>query len=63
MATDTGKLYEVCELPMPTREQVTVALARFAEILCYLERGSPRPLCIDGHAYHRRQRARRRRGR
>jgi len=30
-------------------------------ILGRLECSHPRPLCIDGHAYHRRQRARRRR--
>jgi hypothetical protein len=32
-------------------------------VLRWLDNGNPGPLCIDGHAYHRRQRARRRRKR
>ena len=41
----------------------TAALIYFTGLLVWLERGHPRPLCIDGHEYHRRQQARRRRKR
>jgi hypothetical protein len=35
----------------------------FSSLAIWLNRGSPGPLCIDGHEYRRRQKARRRRGR
>ena len=54
------------ERELPTPEQVAAALAPFAALLIWLDRGRPRSLCINGHEYHRRQkkhRGRRSRGR
>ena len=56
MTADTGT-------PRLTHEQVDEILARFRLVLAWLERGNPRPLCINGHEYRRRQKSRRRRGR
>ncbi len=50
-------------VPLPDCEQVAQGLARFSRILLWLDRGKPRPLCINGREYRRRQRARTRRKR
>jgi hypothetical protein len=45
----------VSETRAAREAEFQAALEHFSLVLIWLERGSPRPLCIDGHEYHRRQ--------
>jgi hypothetical protein len=50
--------------PLPgAAVEIGPVLHLYSLMLIWLDRGRPRPLCIDGREYHRRQLARRRRRR
>jgi hypothetical protein len=58
----TAPVTVAVEVRSDAQAQFEAVLRRFSLLLIWLDRGSPRPLCIDGRAYHRKQRARKRRG-
>jgi hypothetical protein len=54
-----GPVTVAVEVRNDAQAQFEAALRHFSLLLIWLDRGRPRPLCIDGREYHRKQRARR----
>lgn len=59
----TGNAAVTIEARDDAQAQFQAVLRHFSLLLIWLDRGRPRKLCINGDEYHRRSRARRRRGR